>query len=199
MEQEEVIQQVKELVAVAPKEISNEWQFEESKRVLVAVVAKRKKVEAIFEDINKPFKVAMKNSTDTCKKILDPILELEDALRGNVDTWQEGMDQGSLQRQMLSIKAYEEACLTAHRHGMDTSAIAPPALCETQGKTHKVDGGSITFKKLRDVVIVDASKIPHSFYDLVLNKEKVKRQALAGIEISGVVVKETRGLAVKSE
>jgi len=66
------------------------------------------------------------------------------------------------------------------------------------GDTKKtVDTGTsqVQQKKIKKVEIVDREKIPHEYW--VVDEVKVRKVALAGVEIPGVVVKEETTIAVK--
>lgn len=54
-------------------------------------------------------------------------------------------------------------------------------------------GAKLTLKTVKEVVIIDEAKIPREY--LVLDMVKIRKVALAGVEIPGVEVKETKQMS----
>ena len=54
-------------------------------------------------------------------------------------------------------------------------------------------GAKLTLKTVKEVVIVDETKVPREY--LVLDMVKIRKVALAGVEIPGVEVKETKQMS----
>lgn len=65
-------------------------------------------------------------------------------------------------------------------------------------KTAKTDNGSLTMKMVKDIRILDESKIPDEYYKpRELDLVKIKRVAIAGLSIPGVEVYEKPQMASK--
>lgn len=62
-------------------------------------------------------------------------------------------------------------------------------------KSVSTDNAQIQRRKVKEVVIVDTTKIPQEYWKI--DEVKIRKVALSGIEIPGVEVKETSQIAIK--
>lgn len=62
-------------------------------------------------------------------------------------------------------------------------------------KSVSTDSSQIQRKIVQEIVIVDREKIPHEYW--IVDEKKVRKVALAGIEIPGVEIRESSQIAIK--
>jgi len=76
----------------------------------------------------------------------------------------------------------------------ETAIRKMEAIGETQKTVTTDSGAKLTRKVVKEVVIVDREKIPHEYW--VVDEVKVRKVALAGVEIAGVEVRESRQMSI---
>jgi len=75
----------------------------------------------------------------------------------------------------------------------DTAVRKMEELGEEKKTVATVSGAKLTLKTVKEVVVADETKIPREY--LVLDMVKIRKVALAGVEIPGVEVKETKQMS----
>lgn len=151
----------------------------------MAVTAERKKVEEHFKLPIQQAKDAVKDLQHAVKSHLAPLTAKEVALRQLVTTYHQAQAERRRKEQERLNKQHEKKIENAIAKGKDITEVAPPKMVETLAKTTQVQGGKVTFREVKKVVILDESKIPEVYWDKVLNKKRVEMAVKAGEYVPG--------------
>lgn len=141
------------------------------------------------EEITKPLNAALKSARD----LFRPIEEAQETAKRTVS-----QKMISYQTKIEDERRAEEAKIAARVEKgtmkIETAAKKVEALAPVENKV-EAKSGTVSFKEVRVPRVVDETKIPREY--LVIDMVKVRRDALAGIEIPGVVVEVEKQLANK--
>lgn len=150
------------------------------KTALKVVIQKKK-------EITDPMNLALGKVRDLFRPIEQSLSEAENEVKQKMLAWQREVDRVAAEEmEKIEVK-------------VDTSEIsfseANEAVAEIQlaPKVVKSKKGSVTFKEVPVVEVTDESLIPREY--LVIDMVKIRKVALAGVQIPGVIVKTEKQVA----
>lgn len=152
----------------------------------IGVIKQAKKVVTEARD---KYIAPAKEIIDRAKADFNPIIDMcdeaEKILKGKAQAFMEAED-----KRIEDAKKKEVAKVESGYQKPET-AVEKISQMPTAVKTTKSAAGTLGIKKVKEVVIVDESKIPEEYYKpRELDMVKIKKVATAGIAIPGVEVKE---------
>lgn len=144
-----------------------------------------REVESRKTAITKPLNEALKAARALFKPMEEELESAEAVIKSKLSAYQFALEEQRRQAEE-KIRAREEAgrlkAVTADRK------IAE--LVPVENKVRAESGRAVTFRTDREPVVQDASLVPDDYW--VLDMVKVRRDALAGVEIPGVVIEEKK-------
>lgn len=139
------------------------------------------------EAITKPLNAALKSA----RELFAPMEAAQQEAKATVSR-----KMIAYQTQIEAARRAEEAKIAARVEKgtmkLETGAKKMEALAPVENKV-EAKSGTVTFKEVRVPKVVDEAKVPREY--LVLDMVKIRRDALAGVEIPGVVIEIEKQLA----
>lgn len=165
-----------------------------------------REVDEKRKSITDPMRLAMKNTNDMFDRLLIPLNEIEDDIKGKIVSFRQEESRRRAQAEAEAMakaqaeaererKRLEEQARKAQEKGNDEKAemlrdraesvVATPVFVQPLDKTTKTESGSrATGRKVRDFIIVNENLLPRNF--LTPNLTAIRQAVLAGVEIPGV-------------
>lgn len=182
--------QVSKAVATA-----QELQIKEKADLVLAtdILSKIKSVGKIIQEkkegITKPLNEALKNARDLFRPIEAQWQEAETIVKQKMVAYQIVEEK--------KVEKKEEKIAEKVDSGKMSFEKAAEKIEKIEKVENKIEGktGEIQFKTIKKVIIEDATKLPREY--LIPDDVKIRKDALTGIEISGVKVIEEKIVASK--
>lgn len=151
-DEEDAARRVVEVINVAPKAIKTDEEYQFGMAWLGSVVTRRKKIEAFFESLKKPLRVAVKVAQDKEKAILAPLEEEETKLKRLTGAYFMEQRRIEQEKQAKENAKHEQKVAKAIEAGKDPANIAPPKVIDTApAQTVKSDGGpTVTMRMVKN-------------------------------------------------
>ena len=110
----------------------------------------------------------------------------EKSVKDKIIAYQDKAEKEASKKTEKIVEKVEEGKMSFDKAADKIEAITPE-------KTIEAGSGSVQFRKIKEVKIVNEDKIPREY--LMPDMAKIKKVALAGVSISGVEVVERRVVA----
>lgn len=146
-------------------------------------------IKARKEAITKPLNAALKSARDLFKPLEDAQSEAKRTVSQKMIAYQNEVEAKRRAEEAKIAARVEKGTLK-----VDTAVKKMGNLAPVENKV-EAKSGSVTFKEVRVPKVVDETKVPREY--LVLDMVKIRKDALAGVEIPGVVVEVEKQLANK--
>jgi len=144
-------------------------------------------IKARKEAITKPLNAGLKSARELFKPLETAQSEAKRIVSQKMIAY-----QNKVEEEERKAKAKLAARVEKGTMKLDTAVKKMEAIPETQNKV-EAKSGSVTFKEVRVPKVVDEAKVPREY--LILDMVKIRKAALAGVEIPGVVVEIEKQLA----
>ncbi len=193
-----------------PKNTQEVSFFDEKRQGLQKVVAETTVQNdedlAKVSDLIKGIKVFKKRVDDEMAKIIDPLKQVITDTKVKYDPYLKAcLEAETVLKQKAGVYMTEKENkrladakkitddLESGKIKKTDTAIKKLEKLPEQATTAKTETSTLTMKKIKDIEIVDRNLIPDEYW--VVDEMKVKKVALAGIEIPGVKVIEKTSMA----
>lgn len=143
-DEEGAAQRVIQVIGVAPKAIKTDEEYEAGMSWLAKVVTHRKKIEAFFESLKKPIRVALKAVGDKEKSILEPLEKEQAALKQLTGAYFMKKKAEADEKQRKINEAHQTKVDKAVAEGKPVESIAPPKVVTQLATTVKGQDGAPT-------------------------------------------------------
>lgn len=187
MQIEQIQQEIVPVVTTAKGiVITNQAEMEVAAEIAQQIKVKQKMVKDQKDLIIKPFNEGLKNTRAMFKPIEDALSEAEMAVK-----------QAMLKKNREDREREEKERLEAQKLFEAETKNNPAAQKQVESLVQKAEKTvtTTTFKKVKSVRVIDESALPREY--LVPDMVAIRRDALAGKEISGVVVVEEDQVATR--
>lgn len=139
------------------------------------------------EKITKPLNDALRSARDLFRPLEDSFIAAESTIKTKMLDYKRKADEEARIKEQKIAERVERGTLkpeTAERKIEQVTRL---------NTTEHGDVGAVQVRKVKKVRIVDPARVPHEFW--VIDEVKVRKQALAGVEIPGVEVYEDEQIA----
>lgn len=192
--QEQSIQVVEEKVKgmqamVEATEVSNDAELSDVANKIKAIKQMGKFVRQEMECYIKPAQEIINNARQRFLPFEKECISAETALKQKAGSYMDNAEKARAEKEAKVAKQYE-----AGRIKEETAVRKMDAIGDEK-KSIDTGTAQLQRKVIKVVEIVDREKIPHEYW--VVDEVKVRRVALAGVEIPGVIVKEEKTTAIK--
>lgn len=158
---------------------------------LVAVLKETgSKIKNKKESITKPINEALKNIRSMFKPIEDQFESAEEIIKTKLIDYTRKVNEEARKKEQAIANRVEKGTLKVETAERKMGEI------EKVEKTTKGEKGEVQIRMIKKVRIEDETKIPREY--LVPDMVKIRKDALGGKEIAGIVVYEEESLAVDS-
>lgn len=186
---EQAVQEVQKTVtALERKSKSLEVKTDEDLMTAIDFLANlqgaSKEVKFRKEQITKPLNEALKNVRELFAPVEQSIENSTVYVKSLVSKYQQAVEAAARKKEAAIAQKVDQGKLSFESGAKKMEAVKH---VET---TVKSDVGAVTFRTNRIVEIVDATKLPRKY--LVPNEVAIRRAALAGEVIEGVIVREEK-------
>lgn len=144
-------------------------------------------IKARKEAITKPLNAALKSARDLFRPLEDAQSAAKRTVSNKMIAYQNKVEEERRKAAEKIEKRVEKGTMK-----IETAAKKMEDLPEVQNKV-EAKSGSVSFKEVRVPKVVDETKVPREY--LQLDMVKIRKDALAGVEIPGVVVEIEKQLA----
>jgi len=141
------------------------------------------------ESITKPLNEALKNARDLFRPLENDWSEAERIVKKKMVDFNVKQQAKAAEKEAKIEKQVEKGEIDMEKGAEKLEKVAPPNKIEA-------DKGSIQFRTIKKIVIFDKSKLPREF--LIPDTVKIRKVALAGIDIAGVKVVEEKQVSASS-
>ena len=173
----------------------------------------KKLVEAKLAELEKPFKLGLKNLRSEFKKVLGKITDTETALGNGILVWRNQERVEAEAKAKRELEKYEKAIQKDLKNGGDGGRIAPPIIQETVSQRVASDQGSMGSRFLKrwrfkgNPEITSQSKVkvcrdescteglPDSFF--ILDYVALNNAIKAGLDFPNLIIYEEEILEVR--
>ena len=175
----------KAVITAQQLQIKTKEELEGATSILSKIKAVGRLIQEKKESITKPLNEALKNARDLFRP-----LEAQ---------WSEA--EGIVKQKMVAFQISEEKKVEKKEEKIaekvDTGKISFEQAATKIEKIERPENqvGNTTFKTIKKVVIEDATKLPREY--LIPDEVKIRKDALAGIEIAGVKIIEEKIVSSK--
>ena len=145
-----------------------------------------KKIKETKETITKPLNEALKNARSFFSPVESEYEKAEKIVKTKMLDFQRLETIKAAKKAETFVKKVEEGKMTFEKASEKMNAVAPKKVVETEHST-------VQFRTVKEVVVTDESLVPREY--LVLDMVKIRKVALAGVEIPGVKVEEKQTIA----
>lgn len=145
-----------------------------------------KKITETKETITKPLNEALKNARSFFSPVESEYEKAERIVKTKMLDFQRAETIRAAKKAESFVKKVEEGKMTFEKASEKMNAVAPKKVVESEHST-------VQFRTVKEVVVVDEKLVPRDY--LVLDMVKIRKVALAGVEIPGVKVEEKQTIA----
>jgi hypothetical protein len=144
---------------------------------------------AELEKYSKPAKEIIKTAQDRFLPLENECKDAEEVLKRKANDYLQSVEVERRRQEDIIAKKVEKGQLK------ETTAIKKLDELGEEKKTVKSEGATLQRRTVRVVKIIDSSLIPDEYW--VVDEVKVKKCALAGLQIPGVIITEESQIAIK--
>jgi len=145
-----------------------------------------KRITEAKETITKPLNEALKNARSFFSPVESEYEKAERIVKTKMLDFQRLETIKAAKKAEVLAKKVEYGKMTFEKAAEKITAVAPKKVVESEHST-------VQFRTVKEVVVVDESLVPREY--LVLDMVKIRKVALAGVEIPGVKVEEKQTIA----
>ena len=127
-----------------------------------------------------PYNGLIKSINNYFRPLTDTLANCESAIKRKIMAYQQEIADKAEKARMATMKKIEEGKITLEQGVKKLEKVAEPE------KTVRSAEATMTFREVKKVEITDASKLPREY--LIPDEAKIKKVALAGVQIPGVQV-----------
>jgi len=153
--EQDAAQLVIEVIGVAPKAIKTEDDYNDGMKWLAGVVSRRKKVEGLFELLDKPLRKILKDTKEgladskaRMERILEPLTKEESSLKQLTGQFFMKKRAEAQKKQDEENERNRQKVQAAIDAGKPAESVAPPKVVQTLQTTIKQDGGPTATMRL---------------------------------------------------
>ena len=176
----------KTVMSVSAIEIETEKDLVKATDALVKIKVVGRKIKEKKEEMTKPLNISLKNIRNFFRPIETDFAMAEKSVKDKIIAYQDKAEKEASKKTEKIVEKVEEGKMSFDKAADKIEAITPE-------KTIEAGSGSVQFRKIKEVKIVNEDKIPREY--LMPDMAKIKKVALAGVSISGVEVVERRVVA----
>ncbi|KKM00156.1 hypothetical protein LCGC14_1807250 [marine sediment metagenome] len=191
----EMGQQVIALVSERPAHIATDADLASATSWLARVRSRRKGIDAFFEKLIKPFRLAIQEHKKECDNMLAPLRTHEVNLDAEVRNYRQLQAKKAAEAQRKADEKHEQRIEKAVAKGQDPALVKPPPVVAAPAKTVETDTGKVTFRKLRKHKLRDARLVPKEYW--IIDDTKVGKAVRAGIDVPGYDIWEEEASSVR--
>lgn len=167
--------------------IESEEDMAEATELLSKVNKVGDMIKARKEAITKPLNAALKSARDIFRPMEDAQSAAKRTISQKMIAYQTKVEEERKKKEAQVAARVEKGTMK-----IETAAKKMEALPEVKTNV-QTKSGSVSFKTVRNVKVVDETKVPREY--LQLDMVKIRKAALAGEKIAGVEVVEEKQLA----
>lgn len=153
-----------------------------AKNTLIELTQIGKNIKAQKEKVSKPLQLALKANRAFFNPLVERVTEAKDILKEKMLDYSDKIDAKKEEKETEVTKKVEDGELS---------------IAQASKKLAKIEerASAVPVRVLRKVEVIDEKKVPREY--LMLDMVKIRKDALAGVKISGVKVVEQKTIVAK--